>query len=995
MSDKQLTQATLDRLATTAIRMLSIDQVEAANSGHPGLPLGLAPVAYTIYSKFLKFSPQVPNWPDRDRFVLSAGHGSALLYSLLHLFGYDLSIEDLRGFRQLGSRTPGHPEFGHTPGVEVTTGPLGQGFATAVGLALAERMSAARINQPSEVELVDHKTFVLASDGDLMEGISHEAGSLAGHLGLSKLIVCFDDNDITIDGPRHQSCTDDVLERFSAYGWHTLRVEDGENLAEIEAQLQKAIDEESRPSLIAVKTTIGYGAPNKAGKSVVHGGPLGKDEAEATKIGFGWPLEPTFFVPDEVREYLDRIVQEKTLSYTKWQQDLRALGTDPFSLVDPKGALDSLVDFEVGSTLATRVASQKNLQAIMKEMPSIVGGSADLAESTGTKVDFKPITKEDFSGRIIHFGIREHAMAACSNGLALHGGFRPFCSTFLVFSDYLRPSIRLSAIMGLPVIYIFTHDSIAVGEDGPTHQPIEHLAALRSIPNLMVLRPADPNETSEAYRTALEHTTGPCAIILSRQGLGSLEATTPGWMARDGARVVYGQRGWSDVTILASGSEVQLAIDSAKVLSNRHKVRARVVSVPWRERLNELDEAKRNEILGSGPDRVVIEAGVEMGWEALGGAGGRSLVMKSFGASAPGSKAMAHFGFTTERVVSLALEIANTIADRDPSDQNSSDQITFSSLARHLLQATEAAAIAAQGQVGLGDKVAADELATTAMRNTLRKMDPSAKVVIGEGEKDNAPMLYVDEVLGVTENVAFDLAVDPLEGTNYAAKGQDGAVSVIAGSEVGSLYSTSGYYMEKLVVKAPAKDLIDIAKGVEYNLEAIASSSNKEIADLKLIVLAKPRHEELISKIRKLGAKVVEIPDGDVMASIKVMLEDSELDGLYGIGGAPEGVISACAAKLLGAGMQARLAPQSEEEIKRLNMLEPDWKDKIMTPAEMVKGDSIVVITGVTNSAPLFAPVKTEQGWVTSSLVITDAGTHFINGNHSEVIDAERGRDAT
>ncbi|NNN13297.1 MAG: transketolase [Acidimicrobiaceae bacterium] len=990
MSNEKMTEASLDRLATTAIRMLSIDQVESANSGHPGLPLGLAPVAYTIYSKFLKFSPQFPNWPDRDRFVLSAGHGSALLYSLLHLFGYELSIEDLKAFRQLGSKTPGHPEYRHTPGVEVTTGPLGQGFATAVGLALAERMAAARINPQTDIELVDHKTFVLASDGDLMEGISHEAGSLAGHLGLSKLIVCFDDNDITIDGPRHQSCTDDVLERFSAYGWHTLQVEDGEDLAEIESQLQKAIDEKSRPSLIAIKTTIGYGAPNKAGKSVAHGGPLGKDEAEATKIGFGWPLEPTFFVPAEVREYLDAILENKALAYGKWLQEFNALGFDPFSQEDLRSALGSLVDFEVGSSLATRIASQKNLQAIMKDMPSLVGGSADLAESTGTKLDFKAIGKDDYTGRIIHFGIREHAMAACSNGLALHGGFRPFCSTFLVFSDYLRPSIRLSAIMGLPVIYIFTHDSIAVGEDGPTHQPIEHLAALRSIPNLMVLRPADANETSEAYKTALEHTTGPCAIILSRQALKTLEPSSPGWMAKDGARVVFGQDGLSEVTILASGSEVGLAIDSAKILFDLHKVRARVVSVPWRERLIEFDEARQLEILGPNQNRLVVEAGIEMGWEALRGPGGKSLVMKSFGTSAPGSKASAHFGYTTEKVVSLALAIANAVSNQDLPDST-----PMVSLAHHLLQATEAAAIAAQAQVGLGNKIASDALATEAMRNSLGKMELSAKVVIGEGEKDNAPMLYVDEVLGASESVTFELAVDPLEGTNYAAKGQDGAVSVIAGSELGSLYSTSGYYMEKLVVKAPAKDAIDIAKGVEYNLRAIATSSNKEISDLKFIVLAKPRHDELISQIRSLGAKVVEIPDGDVMASIKVMMEASEFDGLYGIGGAPEGVISACAAKLLGAGMQTRLAPQSEEEIKRLNSLEPDWKDRIMTPQDMVKGDSVVVITAITNSPPLDAPLKNKTGWTTSSLVITKSGERLIHRDHLTTIDQRRAHDAT
>jgi len=481
----------LDERCVTTVRMLSIDQVETAQSGHPGLPLGLAPVAYTLFARLMNFDPDDIAWPNRDRFILSAGHGSALLYSLLHLFGYDLPIEELRRFRQLGSRTPGHPEHGLTPGVETTTGPLGQGFATAVGMAIGE----AKLRSQADDSSIDHYTFVLASDGDLMEGISHEAASLAGSLHLGRLIVGYDSNDITIDGPRHDSCTDDPIARFQGYGWQVLTISDTEDIDEIEQIYREAMADEEHPSLIIAPTVIGRGSPAKEGTSKAHGAPLGADELAATKAAYGWPIEPTFLVPDEVRAHLAELIGEKKAISKAWRETHRS---QPESGNNQPEEQTLSTPEPTTAPQATRAASAAFLESVAPELPRLIGGSADLAGSTGLDVSLDAITATDFSGSVIRFGIREHAMAAVANGLALYG-FTPYVSTFLVFSDYLRPSLRLSALMGLGVIYIFSHDSFAVGEDGPTHQPVEQLVSLRAIPGLVVLRPADANEVAEAW----------------------------------------------------------------------------------------------------------------------------------------------------------------------------------------------------------------------------------------------------------------------------------------------------------------------------------------------------------------------------------------------------------------------------------------------------------------------------------------------------------------
>lgn len=650
----------------TTLRMLSIDQVEKANSGHPGLPLGMAPTLYVLFSRFLRHDPSCPQWADRDRFILSAGHGSALLYSALHLFGYGLPLEELKRFRQLESLTPGHPEHGHTVGVEVTTGPLGQGIANSVGFALAERMLAARINPLTKhVDLVNHHTFVIASDGDLMEGISHEAASLAGHLGLGRLILFFDDNSVTIDGPAPNSCTDDPQQRFEAYGWHTQYVPDGNDLEAISSAIANAMAEEDRPSFIRVRTVIGYGAPNKAGKSVAHGSPLGAEEMRGTKEFYGWPQEPTFLVPEEVRAHFSALGSVLSQTRLEWDKALKVeletspelsrvwtLHKDNVLEVDPS----NLDIFEVGKSLATRASSQKVLGVVSKLCENLVGGSADLAESTGTKFDSTPITRGAFGGNEIHYGIREHAMAACSNGLILHGGFRPFCSTFLVFADYLRPSVRLAAIMGLPVIYLFSHDSVAVGEDGPTHEPVEQVAALRVIPNLSVLRPADSNEAAEAWLTAMNRRSGPTALILTRQGLPTLERSEPGWMARYGARIIRSDD-TPQVTLYASGSEVSLALQSADALMSDHGIGSMVVSVPWRERLEALSDNEQLEFGVGARPAVVIEAGTKVGWEGIAGRRGGIVSIERFGASGPGATVLEELGMSVSHVCETVLEV--------------------------------------------------------------------------------------------------------------------------------------------------------------------------------------------------------------------------------------------------------------------------------------------------------------------------------------------------
>jgi transketolase len=643
-----------DALAVATIRHLAVDMVEAARSGHPGMPLGTAPMAWALWSRHLRHDPGDPGWADRDRFVLSAGHGSALLYALLHVSGYDLPMEEVRRFRQLGSRTPGHPEVGHTVGVETTTGPLGQGLATAVGMALAERMAAARY--PG---LVDHRTFVLVGDGCLMEGISHEAASLAGTLGLGKLVVLFDDNDITIDGAASESCRDDQLARFAAYGWHVLAVPDGEDVDAVDAAVSQAL-EDPRPSFIAVRTVIGRGAPGIEGTSAAHGAPLGPEVVAAMRAAEGWE-HPAFTVPDQVRATAARLAAAGRELREEWQTRLSALAdNDPAAHAEWTRTRDRVLpdltevlrDADTRPGAATRQSSQAVLRRLVEAVPELVGGSADLAGSTGTDTGRADVTADDASGATLRFGVREAAMAAVLNGLSLHGGFRPFGSTFLVFSDYLRPALRLSALMRQPVIYVLTHDSVAVGEDGPTHQPIEHVEALRVVPGLTVLRPADGLETAAAWRAALERTEGPTALVLTRQAVPAL----PGHGAdleslrETGSRVVR-EADRPDVTILATGSEVSVALGAADLLDTEG-ARVEVVSVLDRDRWARTGGPARTR----GRVTVTVEAGVTSGWRAFATPGG-SVGIDDFGASGPGSEVMAHVGITSEAVAGTARRL--------------------------------------------------------------------------------------------------------------------------------------------------------------------------------------------------------------------------------------------------------------------------------------------------------------------------------------------------
>ncbi len=646
------TTAELDAAAVDTLRFLAADMVQQASSGHPGMPLGAAPTAWTLFSRHLKHDPFDPQWPDRDRFVLSAGHGSALLYALLHLFGYDLPLEELQRFRQLGSATPGHPEFGHTPGVETTTGPLGQGLAMAVGLALAERMQAARFP-----EVTDHFTYVMAGDGCLMEGVSHEAASLAGHLGLGRLVLLWDDNRITIDGAVEQSCSDDQQARFAAYGWQVATVEDGTDPAAIDAALTAA-KADSRPSLIAVRTVIGHGAPGVEGTARAHGSPLGADVLARAKERAGWE-HPPFAVPEPVREACARLAARGRAERDAWAgrvAELRVRDANRHAEWErtwqrrlPDALGPTLARVTTGLDRATRQSSAAVLSELTTVMPELVGGSADLAGSTGTPTD-RAVSRDDYSGSTIHFGIREFAMAAVLNGLSLHGGFRPYGSTFLVFSDYLRPALRLSALMGQPVIYLLTHDSVAVGEDGPTHQPVEHVESLRLIPGVRVLRPADDVETLAAWQAALEHLDGPTVLVLTRQAVPSLGpglATTSAFLTQHGARVVHAPSEPPAVDLVATGSEVSLALAAARAL-DEGGIPTRVVSAPWREQF-----ARSRDIFGRAPVEVSVEAGVTTGWRGV-TSGGLAVGIDTFGTSGPGDQVMAHCGMSVDAVVALA-----------------------------------------------------------------------------------------------------------------------------------------------------------------------------------------------------------------------------------------------------------------------------------------------------------------------------------------------------
>jgi transketolase len=649
-----------------AIRALAMDAVEKAKSGHPGMPMGMADVATVLFTKFLKFDASAPHWPDRDRFVLSAGHGSMFLYALLHLTGYkDVTLDEIKRFRQLGAVTAGHPEYGHCPGVETTTGPLGQGLATAVGMAIAERMLAARFGD----KLVDHRTYVIAGDGCLMEGISHEAIDLAGHLKLSKLTVLFDDNGISIDGSTSLATSMDQLRRFEAAGWFVRRI-NGHSQSEVESALAWA-GQSDRPTLIACKTTIGFGAPKKQGTAGVHGAPLGAEELAAAKKQLNWPYGP-FEIPEDIADAWRKAGQRGAAKRLAWEKARAGLDTDTASefgdhlnglLTDKaRHALDSLAAEwrKECPKIATRQASEIVINAVTSAQSNIAGGSADLTHSNLTKgKSQKPITAGDFSGSYIHFGIREHAMGAVMNGIAVHGGFKAYGGTFLVFSDFARPSMRLSALMGLPVTYVMTHDSIGLGEDGPTHQPIEHLASLRAMPNMLVLRPADALETLEAWRIALSQTNRPSVLCLSRQALSptGASASAGGAVAR-GAYVVSGDADKRDITLLATGSEVEIASAAAAELA-KQGINAVVVSMPSWELFREQPQSYQSQVLGNAP-RIAIEAASKMGWHEWVGAAGAIVGMQSFGASAPIKQLYEHFGITAAAVVQAASTLLNS-----------------------------------------------------------------------------------------------------------------------------------------------------------------------------------------------------------------------------------------------------------------------------------------------------------------------------------------------
>ncbi len=644
-----------------AIRFLAADAVQAANSGHPGMPMGAADMATVLFSRFMKFDPADPQWPDRDRFVLSAGHGSMLLYSVLHLTGHgDMDMGQLRNFRQLGSHTAGHPEFGAATGIETTTGPLGQGLATAVGMAIAERMLASRFGDG----LMDHFTYVLAGDGCLMEGISHEAASFAGHLRLGKLIVLFDDNEISIDGGTDLSVSDDQCARFAAYGWDVTRV-DGHDAAALTEAIAAARQSE-RPSFIAARTQIAYGAPNKAGTSGAHGAPLGNDEIAAAREKLDWP-HPAFEVPDNIADAWHEVGERGGAERAAWLERLEELEVDTRAAFDraiagdlPAGIIDAMADYrrqvaEEKPQLATRAASGKALEVINAVVEETVGGSADLTGSNNTLTpDLGVVTADDFSGRYIHYGVREHAMAAAMNGLALHGGIIPYSGTFLVFSDYARGAMRLSALMGCRAIYVLTHDSIGLGEDGPTHQPVEHLAALRATPNLNVFRPADAMETAECWELALADKARPSAMVLTRQGLPAvrLEYSEENACAR-GAYELIAADGEAQVSLLATGSEVSIAVAARNLLQSAG-VPTRVVSMPCWELFEAQDDDYRQGILAPDTLRIGIEAAVSLGWDRYLGDDGGFIGMTGFGASAPAKDLFKHFGITAEAVVELA-----------------------------------------------------------------------------------------------------------------------------------------------------------------------------------------------------------------------------------------------------------------------------------------------------------------------------------------------------
>ena len=662
----------LDELCINTLRFLAVDMVQKANSGHPGLPMGSAAMAYTLWDRSLKFNPHDPQWPDRDRFILSAGHGCALLYALLHVTGFDLSLDELKQFRQWGSRTPGHPEYGKTPGVEATTGPLGQGLANGVGMAIAEMALGARFNRPGH-PIVDHFTYVLVSDGDLEEGISSEAGSIAGHQHLGKLIVLYADNHITIEGSTELTFTEDRMARFAAFGWHVQRVERSNDVEDVAFALKNAREEKDRPSLIAVRTHLGFGSPHKQDTAAAHGEALGASEVSLTKQAMSWPVSPSFRIPEEALEHFREAVNRGSVAQQEWDLRYKSYAEEYPNLADEfQRVIDRELpeNWDVGlpsfssldGPMATRVASGEVIDVLVSRLPEMMGGSADLGPSTHTDIhgagSFEP---ENWAGRNMHFGIRENAMGAILNGMALHRGLIPFGGTFFVFCDYMRPPMRLAAMNALPVIYIFTHDSIGMGEDGPTHQPVEQLIGLRSIPGMTVLRPADANETVAAWRVAIGRKQGPVALVLTRQGLPVLNLNSypaipsgvplGGYVLADSPAI-----GSPDIILIATGSEVHLALEAREQLAIEG-VQARVVSMPSTNLFASEPDAYRETILPAGVPLLVIEAGSPMGWQSFVGTKVAVIGIDTFGSSAPGQVVMEHYGFTVENICKQAHRV--------------------------------------------------------------------------------------------------------------------------------------------------------------------------------------------------------------------------------------------------------------------------------------------------------------------------------------------------
>jgi transketolase len=681
MSDKN----ELEKQCIDTIRFLAADAIEKAKSGHPGMPLGAAAAAFTLWTKHLKHNPKNPQWPDRDRFVLSAGHASMLLYALLHLTGYDLTLDDIKNFRQWGSRTPGHPEYKHAPGVEVTTGPLGQGLANAVGMAIAEAHLAARFNREGN-KLVDHYTYVMAGDGDMMEGVTAEACSLAGHLRLGKLIVVYDDNRVTLAGSAALSCTENIEQRFKAYGWQVLKVADGNDVAAIDKAIKKAKRETEKPSLVCVSTTIGFGAPGKQGSCDAHGSPLGEKELRGAKDNCAWPVEESFRVLEDVQKFFRKAVSRGKKYEKQWQECFNACRQkEPASTAEferitsgklPENWESALSEFPAGSKdVATRKAGEIVMQSLAAKVPELMGGSADLNPSTFTWLkglgDFQSslLFKEGmhgmvggpwgYEGRNIHFGVREHAMGSIVVGMALHGGFIPYTATFLTFADYMRPPMRLAALMGLRAVFVFTHDSIGVGEDGPTHQPVEQIMNLRQVPNMTVLRPADANETLEAWKIAISNTNGPTTLVFSRQNLPVLDrsicAAATG--TKQGGYILWESAADPELILIATGSEVPLTLTAARKLAE-NGTKTRVVSLPSWEIFDRQPQDYKDSVLPPKiTARVAVEAGIKLGWEHYVGLNGKIIGMETFGASAPGPVLYEKFGFTVEKIIEAAKDL--------------------------------------------------------------------------------------------------------------------------------------------------------------------------------------------------------------------------------------------------------------------------------------------------------------------------------------------------